>query len=274
VIAPVLILLLAAAVRVYGPETSVDGYQHVPAPNIQMRMSQASATTVPWIDSNASRFMRGVRKAYYDKLPPGTAALAAAEAHAWGVDAILQPAPEDKQPLDSMMGFLQKVGNVDLPVRANIGIIDDGSPELPEVLNLLSRRTLLYKVVKAPDPKLDLNVKIGSEQFPKDAVRNPNDFAARVREKLTDDKRLVRLFGTYTVLANLTGDAKRSRLHLVNYSKRPVKDVRVRVLGNYAQVRLAEANDPMETAVDVAQSEGGTEFTVPLLTTYAVVDLQ
>ena len=58
----------------------------------------------------------------------------------------------------------------------------------------------------------------------------------------------------------------------MNYSKRPVKDVRVRVLGAYSRVKLAES-DPSQTAKDIIVTEGGTEFTVPLLTTYAVVDL-
>ena len=59
---------------------------------------------------------------------------------------------------------------------ANIGIVDDGSPEMAEVLNLLSRRNLLYRVVTAPDPKLDLNIRIGSEQYPRDAVKQPQRF--------------------------------------------------------------------------------------------------
>lgn len=265
--------LFLLAIRLFSPDTSTEGYEKVPAPNIKMRMNEASATTVPWIDSNASRFMRGLHKAYYDNLPPGTAALAAAEAHAWNVDAILNATPEDSAELNKMLAFIRQVGDPNLPVRANIGIIDDKSAEMPEVLNLLSRRNLLYKVVSAPDPKLDLNIRIGSKQYPREAVTNPNDFAARVREQLTDDKRLIRLFNTYTVLVNLTGDTARSRLDLVNYSKRPAKDVRIRVLGRYKQVKLADATDASQTAKDIAVVDGATEFTVPLLARYAVVDL-
>ena len=36
---------------------------------------------------------------------------------------------------------------------ANIGIVDDGSPAMEEVLNMLTRRNLLYRVVTAPDPQ-------------------------------------------------------------------------------------------------------------------------
>ncbi|MDZ4800935.1 MAG: hypothetical protein SGI92_22480 [Bryobacteraceae bacterium] len=271
------LLLFALAVplpRVFTPGAPVEGYERMPPPSIQMRMNQASATTVPWIDSNAWRFRRGVRKALYDNLPAGTATVAAAEAHAWGIDAILKPAPEDADSLQAFLEFLKQIGSTDLPARANIAIVDDGSAEMPEVLNLLSRRNLLFKVVKASDPRADLNIRIGTKQYPRDSVLNPNDFAARVREQLTDDKRVVRLFGTYTVLVNLTGDNRHSRLHLVNYSRRPVKDVRVRVLGSYRKVRLSEANDAKQTAADVIVVNGATEFTVPALKTYAVVDLE
>lgn len=273
-----LVLMLAAAIgglpRVYTPDTSVEGYTKVPPPNIRMRMNEASATTVPWIDSNASRYMRGVKKAFYAKLPAGSAPLAAAEAFAYGVDAILEPAPDDKQALDAMLEFSRRMDAPRMPMLANIGIVDDGSPEMAEVLNLLSRRNLLYRVVTAPDPKLDLNIRIGSEQYPRDAVSNPNDFAARVREKLTDDKRLVRLFNTYTVIVNLTGENSRARLHVLNYARRPVKDIRVRVLGEYKQVKLHEAADANMAAQDIVVADHGTEFTIPQIATYAVIDLE
>ena len=81
------------------------------------------------------------------------------------------------------------------------------------------------------------------------------------------------MFNSYTVLVNLTGDTARSRLQLVNYSKRPAKDVRVRVLGLYKQVKLSDATDASQMAKDIAIVDGATEFTVPLLTRYAVVDL-
>ena len=173
-----------------------------------------------------------------------------------------------------MLEFSRRMDAPRMPMLANIGIVDDGSPEMAEVLNLLSRRNLLYRVVTAPDPKLDLNIRIGSEQYPRDAVSNPNDFAARVREKLTDDKRLVRLFNTYTVIVNLTGENSRARLHVLNYARRPVKDIRVRVLGEYKQVKLHEAADANMAAQDIVVADHGTEFTIPQIATYAVIDLE
>ena len=172
-----------------------------------------------------------------------------------------------------MQAFLQRIDAPRMPVLANIAVIDDGTPEIEEVLNLLGRRNLLYKVARKPDPSVNVNVKLGTKQYPRDAAADPNGFAARVREQLGDEKRLVRLFGSYTVLAHLTGDGKRARLHLLNYSPRPVQDLRVRVLGKYGEVHLAEASDAGQQAKDIIMSEGGTEFTVSALKTYAVIDL-
>ena len=95
--------------------------------------------------------------------------------------------------------------------------------------------------------------------------RIANDFAARVREELSDEKRLVRVFGSYTVLAHLTGEGGRARLHLLNYGNRPVEDLRVSVLGTYEQVQLAESSNPEQHAKDVTIDNGRTEVTVPLL---------
>ena len=210
-------LLFAAAAslpRLYAPDIPVDGYEKVPPPSIKMRVDEASATSVPWIDSNASRYMRGVRKAFYANVPVGAGPLALAEAHAWGVDAVVQSAPEDSERVNAMLAFLQRIDAPRMPALANIGIVDDGSEGIAEVLNLLSRRNLLYRVVSAPERTLDINIRVGSEQYPRSSIANPNDFAARVRERLKDEKRLVRLFGTYTVLVNLTGAGDRARLLL------------------------------------------------------------
>jgi hypothetical protein len=272
------VLLLAAAIvpipRVHTADVSVEGYETVPPPRMEMRRNVASATTTPWVDANGWRYMRGLKKALYAKLPPDTAPIAAAEAFAYGVDAILEPAAEDETKLSAMLSFLKSIEAPPLPVRANIGILDDGTPELGEVLNLLTRRNLSYKVVTAPDPKLDLNIKVGSEQYPRSAIANPADFAARVREKLKDEKRVIRVFNSSTVISYVTGDNKHTRVHLLNYGRRPSKDIRIRVLGEFSKVSLKEASNPNQQAADVVIADKGTEWTVGDLPTYAVIDLE
>jgi hypothetical protein len=265
---------LSGIPRVYTAGTDVSGYTEVPPPAIEMRMDVASATSVPWIDANGWRFIRGLKKAFYSKLPAGSASLAAAEAYAYGVDAILESAPQDAAALERMQQFLREIDAPALPVRAQVGLVDDGSDEMAEVMVLLSRRNLLFRVLKQPDPKLDVNVRLGSREFPKGAAEDPNEFAARIRSRIGDENRLIRIFNTYTVLAHLTGDAQSARLHLLNYAKRPARDVRVRVLGSYEEVHLAEANNSTMKAMDIAVEHGGTEFTVPRIDTYAVIDLE
>ena len=59
---------------------------------------------------------------------------------------------------------------------ANVGIVDDRSPVMGEVLNMLTRRNLLYRVVSKPDPKLDLTVRLGDPGLPQAGREEPERF--------------------------------------------------------------------------------------------------
>ena len=154
----------------------------------------------------------------------------------------------------------------------NIGVVDDASPLLDEVLNLLTRRNLLYKVVPAPDRTLDLNVQLGTPDFPAEAAANPYEFAARVRAKLGDDKRLVRLYGTSTVIARLTGDTKRARLFLLSFSSRRQQDagaqaIRVRVSGVIVRrdsARMAGRTRPKSATCGIQATRRSSGFRTSL----------
>ena len=255
-------------------------FQEVPAPGVRYLPNVARATNVPWIDSNGWRFARGMRKVSYANLPAGSASLAAAEAFAFNVDAIVNPDPKDLEDLGKMLRFLKTNEQPSLPEMVNIGVVDSPSPLLNEVLNLLTRRNLLYKVVPAPDPKLDLNVQLGTPDFPAEAAANPYEFAARVRAKLGDDKRLVRLYGTSTVIARLTGDKSHARLYLLSFGSRRQQDagaqgIRVRLQGRYQPTKLAAyGGDPAATVTDVRHPGTTTEFWVPSFNTVAIIDLE
>jgi hypothetical protein len=262
-------------------------FQQVPPPGVRVVPNEAQSTTAPWIDSNGWRFQRGIQKANYAKLPAGSAPLAAAEAFAFNVHAILNPDPADVEDLGTMLRFLKAQDQPLLPAMANIGLVDDGSPMLGEVMNLLTRRNLLFRVVSAPDRALDLTVQLGTADFPKQSAVNPSDFAARVRAKLGDDKRLVRLYGTSTVVARLVGDGKQARLYLLSYGGRrggggggqpgraqQAQGIRVRVLGRYQPARFAAYGAaPDAKLIDVDNPGNATEFSLPPFTTCAIVDL-
>jgi hypothetical protein len=257
--------------------TDAIAFPDVPAPSLQPMPNDgyAQVTMAPWVQSNGWRFMRGQQRASYKTIPRGVAPLAAAEAFAFNVDAILNPDPADAQELGNMLRFLKAHAQPPLPPLANIGVIDDGSPAMGEALNMLIRRNLLYRIVKQPDRTLDLTVQIGSRDFPAQSLANPSDFAARVREKLTDDKRLVRVFGANTIVARLSGDGKKARLILVSYARnRAHQDIRVSLLGKYTPASFALYGAPAgATLVDVVQAGKVTEFGISTFNTIAIVDL-
>ncbi|MGA3074974.1 MAG: hypothetical protein ABSG56_14890 [Bryobacteraceae bacterium] len=238
------------------------------APTVEYRMDVASATRVPWLDANGWRFDREPARAFFYDAPAGSAALAAAEAFAYGADAAIRAAPEDLAQFASMLHFLGEIDQPRLPVRANIGVLDDGSDTLAEVLNLMARHNLLFHVVPAADLKYDLNIR----QVPANA--DPYEFAMQIRRQLTDEKRLLRIYGSNLVLARLTGDAAQARLHLLNYGKGTVKGLRVRVLGSYPQGKLSAYEHPHAAPEDYTVQDGATEFTIQEMGTYAVVDLR
>ena len=261
--------------------SDTSGFQEVPSPGVRYLPNVARATNVPWIDSNGWRFARGLRNANYAKVPAGSAALAAAEAFVFSIDAIVDPDPKDVDDLGAMLRFIRSQAAPPMPELVNIGVVDDGSPVMGEVLNLLTRRNLLFRVVKKPDPGLDLNVQLGTSDFPSEAAANPYEFAARVRTKLGDDKRLVRLYGTNTVIARLTGDAKRARLYLLAFGARRQQEnagsqaFRVRLVGRYRPLKFSGYGAANEATLGDLRNPGNTtEFWVPDFRICAVIDLE
>jgi hypothetical protein len=253
-------------------------------PRLQLRMDVASATNMPWIDSNGWRIQREPGKKWCYKAEEsrpsqgrgrrrtapaqseGVAALAAAEAYSFAADAVIAAGPAELAEFGRMLGFLARIDRPPMPELANFGIVDDGSDLTAEVLNLMTRRNLLYRVLQAPDPTLDLNLR------PKD-VADPYAYALEARRTLGDDKRLVRLYGSDVVIARLTGEGNRARLHLLNYSRRPVLGLRVRVLRDWRGVSLDVFGQDRAQATDISRRDGATEFTVPEMGPYAVAGL-
>lgn len=236
----------------------------LPAPGVRYRMNEARASSAPWVDSNGARYARGIKGTALVNAGDGKAALAAAEAHAFGVAALISAGPKDWKAFAEMHKFLGTLPGGDLPPLANIGFLDDGSPAAAENMNLLLRRNLLFRVVSKPDAKLDVNVK------PKPG--DPNAFAYEIRRKLTDPKRLLRLYGSEVVVARLSGDATRRRVALLNYGNRTVEGVRVRVLGRWPKVTAYAFGETVEAA-DVVVEAAATEFSLPRVPAYVVVEL-
>lgn len=245
------------------------------SPRVQMRRNVASATRSPWIDTNGWRFLRESKGSYYYKVEGARATLAAAEAFVFGGDALVQTDAEGLAALGQMLAFLRNIEPADLPPHVNIGYIDDGSAASGALMNLMVRKNLLFRVVPAPDLGLDLNVRFGVDDYLTGEVSDPSRLAQKVRAKLTDDRRLLRVFGTETVVGRLMGDDKRVRVHLLNYAggRRSRYGIRVRVLGRYQHRQAAVFGVDNPDIQEYVVTNEATEFTIPEMGAYAVIDL-
>ena len=245
----------------------------LPAPGITARAGVASPTRAPWVVASGWRVMRKPDAKYRYDLPAGKAALAMAEAFAYGADAILKIDPADEARAAAMRTFLDGLPPADLPSIADFAVVDDGSAATGEVMNLLARRNLLYDVVKAPSARFRLNVAVGSAEYPAAEAADPSAFALKIRRQLGDDQRTLRIYGSEVVIARLTGDSRRIRLHLINYGGREIEGLRVRLRGALGTGEALVEGTGRVALADYSVADGATEFSVPRIGTYAVIDL-
>jgi len=246
----------------------------LPSPGIAPRAGLASPTRSPWIVASGWRFTRHPGAKYVYDVPAGKAALAAAEAVAYGADAVLRIDPADVGILGGMLAFLEALPAVDLPTVSDVAIVDDGSSIAGEVMNLLARRNLLFQVVQAPSPRFPVNIRIGTPEYPREEAADPSGFALKIRGQLTDEQRTLRVYGSEVVICRLTADAGRARLHLVNYGGREIEGLRVRLRGIYGDGEAHVAGAGRLALQEQVVAAGATEFSVPRIATYAVIDLR
>ncbi|MBI3682336.1 MAG: hypothetical protein HY235_18310 [Acidobacteria bacterium] len=242
-------------------------FVNAPPPGVRFRMNLAMATSAPWIDSNIWRYRRQTGRQFFSDVRQKSVLLAMAEAFSQGAQVHLQTTPAQKRDYEAMLAFLKTVPEGPKTKWADIAVTDDGSAPAGEVLNLLSRRNLLFRIAAKPEPGA---IALTS------AIRNPYEFVQQIREKIGDEKRLLRLYGSELTIAELASEGGRVRLHLVHYGTRPLESARVRIKGDYqadhAQAYIFGAARPRLSGF---VHEGGyTEFTVALVPVYAVIDLR
>jgi hypothetical protein len=246
----------------------------LPVPGVTPRAGIASPTRTPWIVASGWRFTRQPKARFVYDLPSGKAALAAAEAFAYGADVVLKVDPADLRPLGAMLKFLEGVPDAELPAIADFAVVDDGSAVTGEVMNLLTRRNLLFQVVQAPSAQFKITVAMGTAAYPLAEAADPSAFAQKIRRQLTDEQRSLRVYGSEVVICRLTGDGKQARLHLLNYGGREIEGLRIRVRGAYVQGEAAVAGAGRLPLMDFVVADGATEFSVPRIATYAAIDLK
>jgi hypothetical protein len=245
------------------------------APSVDYRANQATASRTPWLNSNGWRFLRQPSATFVYDVKGSRAALAAAESFVWGADALIKTDADGVGPLGAMLRFLGGVAPADLAPVSDIAFQDDGSAASGEVMNLMVKSNLLFRPVRAPDRAAKLNVKLGTKDYPIEDAKNPIKIAQMARANLTDDRRSLRLYGSVVVVARLSGAPGRLRVHLLNYAgaERRVEGIRVRVLGSYKEGRVMAEGSPGMQLLDWSSDQDATEFTLPEIKTYAVVDL-
>jgi hypothetical protein len=246
----------------------------LPSPGITTRPGLASPTRSPWIVANGWRFARHPDGKYVYDVPAGKAALAAAEAFAYGADAVLRIDPADVGALGRMLTFLEGLTAVDLPTVSDFAIVDDGSASTGEVMNLLARRNLLFQVVQTASPRFPVTIRIGTPEYPREEAADPSAFALKVRRQLTDEQRTVRVYGSEVVICRLTGDAGQARLHLINYGGREIEGLRIRLRGAYGDGAVLVAGAGRLPLQELVVANGATELSVPRMVTYAAIDLK
>lgn len=251
------------------------GMRKLPAPSVRFRMNEASATRSPWVDANGWRYLRYAGSKFYCDAPGKAAALAAAEAYTYGAGTLIHTDIDGLKPLGQMLQFLEKLPHVDLPAVSDIRFIDDGSPQSGELMNLLIRRNLLFRIAKPGESGSGPVVRVGSKEYPKAEAANPSLLAEKVRANLTDEKRSLRIYGSEVVIARLLAQDGSARLYLINYQsgRRAVEGIRVRVAGDYSKHSILAYGAPGRALIDYSMKTGATEFTLPELKTYAVIDL-
>ncbi len=250
---------------------ALESREKLPAPGMQGQAALASATRTPWVVANGWRFVRKAGGQYLYDAPAGRAALAAAEAFAYGADAVLEVQPSDLGDLGRMLALVREASLPDLPPVTDIAVVDDRSALVGEVMNLLARRNLLFRPVTKAPAKGIFTVELGSREYPKQAAADPAALAQKVRRTLGDEQRSLRLYGSEVVIGRLTGDAGRARLDLVNYGGRDVVGLRVRVRGRHAVTDALVAGQGRVPVEDALVTDEATEFTVARMGAYAVV---
>jgi hypothetical protein len=194
----------------------------------------------------------------------------------YGIGALVKTDAGGLEPLARMLDFIQQLPPAEMPPVVDIAFLNDGSAEAGEVMNLMVRKNLLFRVGPKVDNRAKLTVRFGSGKYPKAQASDPTQMAQTIRYELTDDRRSLRIFGSEVVLGRLAGDGRRMRAHLLNYAaaSRPLNGIRVRVLGRFSKQIVRSAGSPGLAAVDVEITPEATEFTLPELKSFAVVDLE
>jgi hypothetical protein len=244
----------------------------LPEPGVLFRRGDAAATQRPWVNAAGWQMLRDPSKRYCYQDVGEKALLAAVEAFAYGGNALVKTKPSDLEEIGKLLRFLKQLppDGPDAPV--DFVLVDDGQASIGEVMNLMARRNLMFRVVKKPIPDMKV-IQIGTAKYPKADAADPYAFALKVRREIGDEKRQLKVYGSELVIGRVTSGPAGARLHLINYGQARIEGIRVRVKGVFKNGDLKEPEGGEPALRDFAVADGATEFTIPSMRTYAVVEL-
>lgn len=264
----------AAGFRVIAmPRSELEGRDRLLIPGVQGKYTVASPTRSPWIDANGWRFLRQPGGQYLYDLSAGKAGLAAAEAFVYNVDVVIKLEPTDLANFGKMLAFLRPLPTEELPTVADFTYIDTGTVASGEVMNLLMRRNLLFRLDTFPSSLYRINIKLGTREYPESVAADPSAFAQKIRQQIGDEKRALRIYGSEVVIARLLSDSTKTRLHLLNYGGREIEGLRVRLRGKFANGFALVAGIGRTALTDVLATDKTIEFTLPKMASYALIEL-
>lgn len=241
---------------------------------VDYQIDKAGATASPWINSNLWRMIRDPEASFVYTVPPKLLPLAVAEGYTGGARTYFRVRRRDLGDFAAPYRFLQQLHEAGLAARVNFTLLDDRSPEMEEIMNLLARRNLLFETVRGSPKRDGMQVRIGSREYPRKTAEDPYLFAAMVRSRVGDDNRLVRVYGTETVLVRVYGEDRHLRVHLLQYGSTAPQSIRVRVLGHYPRVSVSKFGASCSRVSEMVLDNSATEFTVPDIGPFAIVDLE
>jgi hypothetical protein len=286
----------------------------------------ASRSAQPWIDSNAALVRIAGRPDVrplltYSWTPIGLAEadegpalenylVAIAEAGSFGADLVLPLherfqrrillgdalARRDWDQIQRYVAFYAGDPVDRYEAIASIGVVTDAPMAWFEVMNLLARHNLAFRIL-APkqlptleDPSLKMLLVLGdppAEQQPAlaaferkgglvrivSAPQDPNRLALDVRRQLGPDRRVIDVFNGITVIAApYAGKDGSVLVTLVNYAHLPLP-VQLRVPGVFSAVHY-ESPEAKTTSVAHEHRDGSTEFLLPSVRVSARVFLK
>lgn len=260
--------LLFAVLPVLFDGKDATGYTKVPPPGLRFRMNMATATRAPWIDSNIWRFRRNPKGNFLCDVKEKSVVVAMAEAFSQGVRLAVETNLTQKRDFDTMTAFLQSIPDGPRKPWANITVTEDGSALAGEALLLLTRRNLFYRAGPR-DAGSALHLTFTSKSG------NVYEQVLDARDKLGDEKRPVRIFGSEQTIVDVAREGNKVRLHFINYGSRAVETLRIRVEGKYnaRSIKAYVYNSPDTKLTEFEQDGAFTEFTLEGLPVYAVLDL-